>query len=555
MREQSRAESRSRDESGVRAAKRFDGLGALGSFVALALAALLASGCASLPSDVQKKASQALPASAAADTTLGRIAGASTEDPALSGFRLVSWSAQAFAIRLELIARAERTLDLQYYILGDDDTGRMLLRALRDAAGRGVRVRLLLDDLYTGGSDPLLLALAAHPNVEVRLFNPFMARPKSVTARFAASLFDVGRLNHRMHNKLFIADGAMAIAGGRNIGDEYFMVHEGANYIDLDVFTVGEVLPTLGRLFDQYWNSEHVFPIESIVGGDVAPAEQRRRFETATLPRPGHGPQPPPAGAKDLLDQPGLAEEIRSGRLKLIWAPAQAFADSPDKVIDHSKRVLGKPVSTDPTVRQSLMSELLLARHDVLISSPYMVPDRSVMEDIAEGRLWNLPITVITNSLASTDEPFVHAGYERYRTEMIDLGVKVYEVAPSPIRRSRNLGSFGQSIGRFHAKAAAIDGELMFIGSLNFDPRSEKHNTELGLLIRSRELTGQLLKLAEVVIAEAAFRVRLRPDRKSLVWERKTEDGQQIFTEEPDTGWWRRATLRLVGPFVPEGQL
>ncbi|MCE9658862.1 MAG: phospholipase D family protein [Burkholderiales bacterium] len=526
-----------------------------GAALALLASALLASGCAGLPRDVQKTASQALPAAAAAETALGRIARASTEDPALSGFRLMSWSEQAFATRLELIARAERTLDLQYYILEDDDTGRMLLRALRDAAGRGVRIRLLLDDLYIGSGDPLLLGLAAHPNVEVRLFNPFMVRPKRVSARFAASLFDVGRLNHRMHNKLFIADGAMAIAGGRNIGDEYFMAHEGANYIDLDVFAVGELLPTLGRLFDQYWNSEHVFPIGSIVQSSLAPAEQRQRFETATLPRPGRGSQPPPAGAKDILGQLGMQEEIRAGRLKLIWAPAQAFADSPDKIIAHSERVLGKPVSTDPTVRQSLMSALLLARHDVLISSPYMVPDRSVMDDITEGRLWGLPITVITNSLASTDEPFVHAGYQRYRAEMVDLGVKVYEVAPSPIRRSSNLGSFGRSIGRFHAKAAAIDGELMFIGSLNFDPRSENHNTELGLLINSPELTGQLLKLAEVVMAEASFRVRLGPDRKGLVWELKTADGEQTFTEEPDTGWWRRAMLWLVGPFVPEGQL
>jgi putative cardiolipin synthase len=177
------------------------------------------------------------------------------------------------------------------------------------------------------------------------------------------------------------------------------------------------------------------------------------------------------------------------------------------------------------------------------------------MEDIAEGRLWNLPITLITNSLASTDEPWVHAGYQRYRTEMLDLGVRLYEVAPSRVQRSKNLGAFGQSIGRFHGKAAAIDGELMFIGSLNFDPRSEKHNTELGLLIHSPELTGHLLKLANFVINEGAFQVRLGPDRKSLEWHIRTAEGEQVFTEEPDTSWWQRTMLHLVGPFIPEGQL
>jgi phosphatidylserine/phosphatidylglycerophosphate/cardiolipin synthase-like enzyme len=356
-----------------------------------------------------------------------------------------------------------------------------------------------------------------------------------------------------MHNKLFIADGAMAVAGGRNIGDEYFMAHQGANYIDLDVFAVGAVLPTLAGLFDQYWNSEHVYPLEAIVPTSEPAEERRRRFEQATV-APG-GPTLPPPEARDLLGQLGIAAELGAGRLELIWAKAEAFADSPDKVIDHSTRVLGQPVKADPTVRQSLMAALLRARRGVVISSPYLVPDRSVMEDIAEGRLWNLPITLITNSLASTDEPWVHAGYQRYRTEMVDLGVRLYEVAPSRVKRSSNLGSFGQSIGRFHAKAAAIDGELMFIGSLNFDPRSEKHNTELGLLIHSPELTGQLLKLAELVMNEAAYQVRLGADRKSLEWHIRTPEGDQVFTEEPDTTWWQRAMLRLVAPFIPEGQL
>ena len=289
---------------------------------------------------MQRTPSAAIAASA--DTELGRIALAAAKDPALSGFRLMSWSEQSFATRLALAARAERSLDVQYYVFDDDGTGRVLMRALRDAAERGVRVRVLIDDLYTGGNDPLLLGLAAHPNVEVRLFNPFMVRYDSVGARVTASLFDFGRLNHRMHNKLFIADGAMAVAGGRNIGDEYFMAHQGANYIDLDVFAVGAVLPTLAGLFDQYWNSEHVYPLEAIVPTSEPAEARRRRFEEATLA--SRGPPLPPPGAKDILGQLGIAAEIGTGRLELIWAKAEAFADSPDKVIDHSTRVLGKPV-------------------------------------------------------------------------------------------------------------------------------------------------------------------------------------------------------------------
>jgi cardiolipin synthase C len=521
---------------------------------ALLLAAFgVLAGCAALPPAVPRVPTQALPASD--DSELVRIAKASTTDPALSGFRLLSWSEQSFATRIELANRAQRSLDVQYYVLANDDTGHLLLRALRDAAARGVRVRLLLDDLYTGGSDGLLLGLAAHPNVEVRLFNPFPSRQGSLVGRFAASLFDFGRLNHRMHNKLFVADSAMAVAGGRNIGNEYFMAHDGANYIDLDVFVVGAVLPRLGELFDQYWNSEHVYPVQAIVRSDESAAAWQRSFDTTTAPQPGRGPQPPRAGAKDLLDQLSLAEEMRAGKLDLIWAEADAFADSPDKVIDHRRHGVLASESERSNVRQSLMKELLLAREDVLVSSPYMVPDRSVIEDMREGRLWGLPITLITNSLASTDEPLVHAGYRRYRREMLDLGVQVYEVAPSRVRSSKNLGSFGRSIGRFHAKAAAIDGKLMFVGSLNFDPRSEKHNTELGFLIRSPQLTGQLLKLAEVVKTEAAYRVRLDKGTGALEWHITSPEGQQTFFEEPDTGWWQRAILWLVGPLVPEGHL
>jgi phosphatidylserine/phosphatidylglycerophosphate/cardiolipin synthase-like enzyme len=521
-----------------------------GAALALAATAFFVAGCAGLPRDVPRTPSTAIRASP--DTELGRIAAAPSRDPSLSGFRLMSWSAQAFATRLALAQRAQRSIDAQYYVLEDDDTGRALLRALRDAAARGVRVRLLLDDLYTGGHDPLLLGLAAQPNVEIRLFNPFMARYDGANARVLGSLWDFGRLNHRMHNKLFIADGAMAVAGGRNIGDEYFMVSEGANYIDLDVFAIGAVVPALADLFDAYWNSPHVYPLEAIVS-PAAPAEERRRaFEVKT--KGSTGPPATAFGATDLLGQTGIADDLAGGWLQLTWARAEAFADSPDKVIGHEPHnSFARPVAT--TVRKSLMAELLKARHEVLISSPYLVPDPSVMADIEEGRLWGLPITVITNSLASTDEPFVHAGYQRYRTEMVDLGVKVYEVAPSRIQRSRNLGSFGRSIGRFHAKAAAIDGELMFIGSLNFDPRSEKHNTELGLLIHSPELTAQLIQLARFVIDEAAFQVKLGADRKHLEWHLRTADGEQVFTEEPDTSWWRRAMLGVVGPFIPEGQL
>jgi putative cardiolipin synthase len=517
-----------------------------------ALAALV--GCAGLPRDVSRVPSQAIAGSAG--TELGRIALASSPDASLSGFRLLSWSAQSLQARVELIRRAQVSLDVQYYVIHDDETGRHLMRALRDAAQRGVRVRLLVDDLYTAGTDPVLLGLAAHRNAEVRLFNPFPVGRNSLGARLTASLLDLGRVNHRMHNKLLIADGAMAIAGGRNIGNEYFMVHGEANYIDLDAFAVGPVVPQLAALFDQYWNSGFVYPLHSIVPPDGSELELRERFERWTDPLRSPPPAAAPKGAKDLLGQRNVEEELAEGRIELHWAQAEAFADAPDKVINHTRRWLPGLRREEKTVRHGLMKELLLARQEVLVSSPYLVPNPEVIEDIREGRIWGLQITLVTNSLASTDEPLVHAGYQRYRRQMLDLGVNLYEVVPSQVSRSKELGPFGQSIGRFHAKAAAIDGQTLFIGSLNFDPRSEKHNTELGLLIRSAPLTAQLTKLADLVITQAAYRVRLSKDKRDLEWVLPGPEGQEtVLTAEPDTNPLERLWLWLIGPLVPDDVL
>jgi cardiolipin synthase C len=518
--------------------------------LAWTLAAALA-GCAGLPPQVQRAQSQAIAASP--DTPLGRIAHASSPDPGLSGLRLISWPAQALHARIELVRRAQVSLDVQYYLIQNDETGRFFLRMLRDAAQRGVRVRLLIDDVYTAGNDPLLLALAAQPNIELRLFNPFPAGRNSLPARLMASLFDLGRVNHRMHNKLFIADGAIAIAGGRNIGNEYFMADQAANYIDLDTLVTGAVMPQLAALFDSYWNSPHVFALHTIVAPDAHPAELRSLFDELTAPPLAPEPAPLPPGAVDLLGQGALATELDAGKLQLVWARAEAFADLPDKVINH--RAGGAQPSDESTVRFSLMNELRLARQEVFVSSPYIVPDRHVMEDIAEGRLWGLQIAILTNSLASTDEPLVHAGYQRWRHEMLDHGVELYEVVPSRVKRSSNLGPFGQSIGRFHAKAAVVDRKVVFIGSLNFDPRSHKHNTELGMFIRSPQLAEQLMKLADVVKAEAAYRLRLSPDRRQIEWHLKTPQGEQVLSQEPDTGFWQRTLLRLIAPLVPEALL
>ena len=342
--------------------------------IAILLATLVTlwlTACASLPTDVQRSASHALPA--AADSALGRISALSVADPSATGFRLMPTPEFALNARLELAQRAQRSLDLQYYVLHGDSTGRYLLRQLRDAAARGVRVRLLLDDLNTSGEDDLLLALAAHDNVEVRLFNPFPYGRSSLHMRHLATLFDFDRLNHRMHNKLFIADSAMAVAGGRNIGDEYFLRDAGANFIDLDTFVAGKLVTRLGALFDEYWNSRHAYPISTVVHGDDDKEQLRLWFDRETQP----SASPPPASdlprVGDVSESNGhvelLLQEIhvrvaeRHGHADLARMPLDEFRQQRNHALDAV--AVGQADAKQPTRARAAARQRGLRRANV----------------------------------------------------------------------------------------------------------------------------------------------------------------------------------------------
>ncbi len=515
-------------------------------------AGLLAAGCASLPEPVSQPPTTAIKATP--DTALGKIALASQPDADLSGFRLMPSGGFAFSTRIELARRASRTLDVQYYQIENDETGRFLLRALRDAALRGVRVRLLMDDLYTSGEDELLIALAATPNLELRLFNPFPAGRSSLFRRLTASLFDFDRVNRRMHNKLFIADGAMAVAGGRNIGNQYFTRTLDDNFIDLDTFVVGALLPRLGSLFDQYWNSAYVRPIQSIVVAHASREELQRRFDEAT--GPSTTPAPPKPAPNDVLGYAPMVEELNAGKLGLIWTLAQAYADSPDRVVGKTASYGGVPLLDVDSVRYNVAERMRRARSVVTLVSPYLIPGDSGLEVMREIRERGVEVTLITNSLASTDEPLVHTAYRRYRPRMLRLGVELYELSSARTRRSIRLGLFGSSVGRLHAKAAVIDRSILFVGSMNFDARSETHNTEIGLFIESPEIARQALKLFEVLKQQGAYRLGLVGDGEGhLEWVSEERGRRTVLTEEPDSSRWDRVLLELLAPLTPESLL
>ena len=510
--------------------------------LALWLAGMLVlGGCGTLAPRGAIERSTALPPETTTD--LGRIAHASTPpEPGLSGFRLLPLGAYSLDARIQLAKRAQRSLDVQYYVLENDSTGRLLLRHLRDAAERGVRVRLLVDDLYTSRSQTLLSELTAHANVQVRLFNPFRhARESGLVGRVLANLVEVRRINHRMHNKLFIADGTMAISGGRNIADEYFMRNEQQNFIDMDTLALGDVVRQLATIFDEYWNSEVVYPLAALVAPSGTPAQRRQRFDAAVADAREHTPLP----ANDVLGYGPISEDFEGGRIGLIWGPARAYADPPDKRSKNAEDALRSSVAYDA------MTTIWGAQSELTITSPYLIPGAKGLKAFEDLAKKNVRITLLTNSLAATDEPLVHTGYSRYREPLLRFGVDLYELSPLRTQRNKRLGMFGSSLGRLHAKTVIVDGRMVFVGSMNLDPRSATQNTELGVFVDSPQLAKELSRVINISRLQNAYRLRLAPGG-GLQWLALDESGEVVLDEEPESTFWLRLHNLLIAPFVPE---
>ncbi|MGJ7511099.1 phospholipase D family protein [Variovorax sp. GT1P44] len=511
---------------------------------ALLLLALV--GCGSLPADVQRTASYGLPASPD-QSPLARLAAAQLPAGAQSGFRLLPQGSYALDARLALIQRATRTLDLQYYIWDNDDSGRAIFGALKDAAERGVRVRLLLDDLNTAGAEDLLHALSGVPNMEIRLFNPFCCARGSLAGRIATSLGDLPRLDHRMHNKLLIADGALAMVGGRNIADAYFARNPVANFIDLDAVAAGRVVPQLAMLFDRYWNSDESFPVSYFSGS------RDRSAYPLLLQR-----LPPPGARivldlpeKDLLDQEPVSTELDANRLTLLPGLAYAVADLPSKRIETPEEVEATSLMT------GAMSQLLGTRSDLVVTSPYFVPTRIGMGVLQSLERKGVRMVLVTNSLPATDSAFVYFGYARYRPAIVKTGVELYEVSASTSPTSKDskpVFGGGSSRGRLHAKLAVIDEDVVLLGSLNFDPRSARRNTELGVAVDSPALAKQALRIVEAMKA-GAYRVRLEPEGGALSWTPPNEDDDHALEVEPGVSPLNALQRLLLNPLVPEDLL
>jgi len=487
---------------------------------------LILTGCVGLPAHVHKVTTESL--SHPETTTLGRTVALANGGPNLSGIRLLSSGDEALASLIALADRAERTLDIQYYLIHQDDSSRLFLRHLRLAAARGVRVRLLVDDLNTAGEDRRFMHLGELANVEVRVFNPFPGGRIALWTRFVASASDIPRINHRMHNKLFVADNAIAITGGRNIGDQYFTRDPHSNFIDLDVVAAGAIVPQLSATFDAFWNSKYSYPIASVAAPVEAEGVPQALEESAV------------AG-----DASWLARELDAKDLQLTWVPATVLADAPAKIASAVAPEL------EVTIANNVSALMRSATKELIVISPYFVPGPDGVALMRELVRRGVHIRVLTNSLASTDSPLVHNGYSRYRLELLRMGVELSEVRPRLGHKRLRFHPFRSGNASLHAKALVIDQKTVFIGSMNMDARSARTNSEMGLVIVSTDIAAQVTSLLDDISADGSYKLDLDQNGQ-IVWSSGEEGSQDVWHTDPETTRLQRFILKLVAPFAPE---
>jgi len=469
-----------------------------------------------------------------------------TEHRDLSGFRLIDSGLEALSARLEFIDRAEKTLDLQYYILRSDFSGLLLLNHLLAAADRGVRIRILIDDLHFDKSADHLVALDSHPDIEVRIINPFLYRHTPLFGRLFDVLSDFGRVQRRMHNKVFIADNTVGIVGGRNLGDEYFEAHPRFDLRDIDLLTIGPVVRRLSGSFDAYWNFEKTVPVAAF----AAPGPEEDPLQDLRVLFDKHRRRPPVVA---YLENITVKVPPPS---PLIWAQGQVLADYPCKLSPGEPDCSSLHFERFHTLFRETDSELL-------IISPYFIPGKDGIALFRQLKNKGVTVKVLTNSYAATDLKIVQAGYNRYRLDLLAEQIELYEFKPTfpvpPTREERRSAFAASSQACMHAKAYVMDQKRVFVGSFNHDPRSASLNTEVGILVDSPELAGRITSLFErYTRPENSYRLAWIPGKRSgqkLVWHSVENGTEKIYHQEPLTTWWQHLKNAVMAVFAPEDLL
>ena len=512
-------------------------------FLFILLVSVVISGCASLPENKIKPSESEMSSSA----NLPYLSYLISNHPGQSGVSLIRNGLDAFIARAVMIKQAQHSLDLQYYIWNDDITGKILFSLLIEAADRGVKIRLLLDDLGSKGLDEYLLALNSHENIEVRLFNPFLFR-KHLLINF---LVDLRRLNYRMHNKLFIMDKQVAVVGGRNIGDAYFDASHTLEFNDFDVFIIGDVMQLANQSFEHFWNNELVYESSSIIkkASSDLPAI-KKELEQFLI----HQNESEYA---ESLRKSQLLEELLTQDLKWYWGYANLVFD----LIQKS----GAGPSKSQFIVPALTDALNKTEEELLIISPYFVPGDTLVENLSALVRKGINVTILTNSLASTDVTAVHAGYKKYRKKLLRNGIKLYEFMPesSAVRAKKRIFKDKPSLrSSLHAKSYIFDRKKIFIGSFNLDPRSANINSENGIIFDNPELADRISSTIYDALDDYAYLLNLTsannalgfPVEDRITWFNKHRNAKET-TDEPGSNLFMSLWIELLSLLPIEQQL
>ncbi len=521
--------------------------------IASLLLVILIVGCATgasraRPDATEYPRSSSVAISQAEPTALGfHLKEAVAQNTGQSGFHIYDRGSQSLIARLALVRLAEKTVDLQYYAIAADATSNLMMEALIRAAQRGVRVRLLVDSFTVGSMKEALLAFDGISNIEIRVFNPMMTIDQSPWAKVQTIFTDLGHANKRMHNKVLIADNQMAIMGGRNLSDEYFDADQDFEFKDIDVLTAGPITGELSKSFDEYWNDRNAFPVHAVY---EAEHNQIKTHELrAKLKQNWDKQVQDPKQRRQLAAS--LPEILNDADLSLVWAKAELAADDPLKIVRPTSINESEPL-------KEILSLLNSAKKEFVIISAYFVPTDEGVQWLGGLEDRGIDVRVLTNSLASTDVVAVHSGYAPYRTALLKEGIDLYEFMPVGQKKSRQrlLGRSQPPRAGLHSKAYIIDNQYAIIGSFNLDPRSVQLNTEMAIVIHSKELSSQLHKMFERSIQpDVSYQLMLDKSGKDLRWQ-GIEKGKKIrYSREPHAGVWRNIQNFLVTLLPVEDQL
>ncbi|MBW2193037.1 MAG: phospholipase D family protein [Deltaproteobacteria bacterium] len=514
------------------------------AFLLIALSLFLLGGCATLPKDFDRPISHAY--TDTDDTRLGKNRrDEMAAHPGKSGFHLLGNGLDAFVARAVLAHTAERSIDVQYYLYHDDLVGRLFTDQLIKAADRGVRVRVLVDDMGLAGRDLGVAVADSHPNMEVRIFNPFSRK----TGRLSQFVTRFGSVTRRMHNKSFTVDNQITILGGRNIGNEYFEADPDLAFADLDVLAVGPAAQAVSIAFDRYWNSELAYPISILKGEPPTPEEIEQKRQALN----DFVAQQADSNYLKALRNSALADKIRNDAVVFHWGEADVVYDQPEKLLHDFDK-------TEYHLSPKLKPYMEGVEKELIIFSPYFVPGKSGTAFLTTLVERGVRVRILTNSLASNDVGIVHAGYAKYRKALLRGGVELYEMNKKLTREQRKekKGTGGSSKASLHAKSFVFDREQVFIGSLNLDPRAVVHNTEIGVVFSSEDIATEMSDWFDQNVDRLSFRLELKTSEngsEKLLWHGQVDGKERTFNVDPYTGFWRRFGIGFLGILPIESQL